>query len=414
MDAANGGSAAGDATPGAQAAAKAAGLPQTEDHWHLYVHKLRTWAPLPDAAGAAAAANGEDDAEVSLELVRPYLLLLVCVTDGAFLSYASADGDAQTNVLTTVEAPTADEVVAFLCRAMAEPRVLNASMRNSPKYVFAALFISRTLHCRAAARLRVRAHGCCCCAHRLAPLRLRPRRRLRREPSHPIWLADVALPPARRRAPCRPARVSFAHTASASALRGEPELWPDADVCPYVLGCRAALEPLGVRTAFAPMPRPLLDTVVRQQIEAAFNPPDADWGTRLLPGAPVLGGACMHVLRRAVVFSTQRLRARFGGGGGWVLLRFRRLAVRRRSGVPARGRVGGTACGRAAARHLPHRAGQRRGRGRRGHAVGARDVVRRTNGRDPGRRTGLGRCRLRHAARGGRRARGCGGGSGWG
>ena len=78
--------------------------------------------------------------------------------------------------------------------------------------------------------------------------------------------------------------MSFAHTASASALRGEPELWPDADVCPYVLGCRAALEPLNVRTAFAPMPRPLLDTVVRQQIEAAFNPPDADWGTRLLPG----------------------------------------------------------------------------------------------------------------------------------
>ena len=90
-----------------------------------------------------------------------------------------------------------------------------------------------------------------------------------------------------RRSPGRPARISFAHTASAGALRGTPELWPDADVCPYVLGCRAALEPLGVRTAFAPMPRQLLDTVVRQQIEAAFNPPEADWGTRLLPGTPL-------------------------------------------------------------------------------------------------------------------------------
>ena len=171
MAAANGGSAAGDATPGAAAAAKAAGLPQTEDHWHLYVHKLRTWAPLPDAAGAAAAANGEDDAEVSMELVRPHLLLLVCVTDGAFLSYASDEADVQTNVLTGAEPPTADEVVTFLCRAMAEPRVLNASMRNSPKCGFAIRrAIARTRHYRAAARRRVRARRARACARRLAPL----------------------------------------------------------------------------------------------------------------------------------------------------------------------------------------------------------------------------------------------------
>ena len=128
-------------SPGAAAAAAAASLPATEDTWHCYVHKLRTWAPLPDpsappsAAAAAPLAQGDDDAPVTLELVRPFLLLLVCVTDGAFLSHAALDGGAETNVLTTAEPPTADDVTAFLCRAMAAPRVLNASMRGGPTCV---------------------------------------------------------------------------------------------------------------------------------------------------------------------------------------------------------------------------------------------------------------------------------------
>jgi hypothetical protein len=50
-----------------------------------------------------------------------------------------------------------------------------------------------------------------------------------------------------RREPGRPKRISMAHTASAGALRGAPELWADADVCPYVTACRAALAPLGVQ-----------------------------------------------------------------------------------------------------------------------------------------------------------------------
>ena len=117
---------------GTDAALKAASVPATDAIWHCYVHKLRTWAPLGDAP---AGGGGDDDAEVSLELVRPYLLLLVCVGDGAFLSCAAEDGSAQTNVLTTAEPPSCDEVADFLCRVMAEPRVLNASMRNSPKCV---------------------------------------------------------------------------------------------------------------------------------------------------------------------------------------------------------------------------------------------------------------------------------------
>ena len=123
-------------SPGAAAAAAAASLPQTDDTWHCYVHKLRTWAPLPDpSAPPLAAPLADDDAPVTLELVRPFLLLLVCVTDGAFLSHAAPDGGAETNVLTTAEPPTADDVTAFLCRAMAAPRVLNASMRGGPTCV---------------------------------------------------------------------------------------------------------------------------------------------------------------------------------------------------------------------------------------------------------------------------------------
>ena len=142
---------------GNEAAAAAAAAPATSDVWHLYVHKLRTWAPLEDAALAANAAA--DDAEVSLELVRPYLLLLVCVSDGAFLSCASADGSAQTNVLTTAEPPSCDDVVTFLCRAMAEPRVLNASMRNSPKCVRHPLTFHRKHPCCAAPRRSKRARA---------------------------------------------------------------------------------------------------------------------------------------------------------------------------------------------------------------------------------------------------------------
>ena len=116
------------ASPGALAAAAAASVPATNATWHCYVHKLRTWAPLGEPPADGDAADG-------VELVRPFLLLLVCVDDGAFLSHAAPDGGAETNVLTCAEAPSADDVVAFLCRAMTSPRVLNASMRGAPTCV---------------------------------------------------------------------------------------------------------------------------------------------------------------------------------------------------------------------------------------------------------------------------------------
>jgi hypothetical protein len=128
------------ASPGALAAAAAARVPATDAVWHCYVHKLRTWAPLGDpSAPPSTAPPPDDDAEVEMELVRPHLLLLVSVADGAFLSCAAPDGSAETNVLTSAEPPTADDVLAFLCRAMAAPRVLNASMRGGPECVRRAL-----------------------------------------------------------------------------------------------------------------------------------------------------------------------------------------------------------------------------------------------------------------------------------
>jgi len=154
---------AGASTPGAAAAVLAASVPATSDVWHCYVHKLRTWAPLPD--GAPPAEGDADGEQVSLELVRPYLLLLVCVTDGAFLSCAAADGSAHTNVVTLAEPPSSDDVTAFLCRAMAAPRVLNASMRNSPTCVFLGFATAPRLRCsRRFATLGI-AHRCVASRH---------------------------------------------------------------------------------------------------------------------------------------------------------------------------------------------------------------------------------------------------------
>jgi hypothetical protein len=177
------------ASPGALAAAAAARVPATDAVWHCYVHKLRTWAPLGDpSAPPSTAPPPDDDAEVEMELVRPHLLLLVSVADGAFLSCAAPDGSAETNVLTSAEPPTADDVLAFLCRAMAAPRVLNASMRGGPECVRRAL--------RAAAHLRtlslfLRFSALCGAAHMATHTPAYPRR------AH-------ATPAARRCAGARP------------------------------------------------------------------------------------------------------------------------------------------------------------------------------------------------------------------
>ena len=184
----------------ASAAAQLPFLPPGQAAWHAYVHKLRTWTPL---------GEGEE-----AELVRPYLLLVVSVADGAFLS---CNGDT-TNVLTQAETPTPEQLLSFLLRVMESPRVLNASMASSP----------------------ARCAG-------------------------------------------RPRTVALAHTASARALAGSSELWPTADVCPYVAALRAPLAQLGCAASFAPLPLAVLQNVVRGQIEAGMQP-DEGWSTSQLPG----------------------------------------------------------------------------------------------------------------------------------
>jgi|APGre2960657444_1045066.scaffolds.fasta_scaffold01926_6 hypothetical protein len=190
-----------------------------KESWHLYVHKLRSWVPAEgsDPPGEEGGEDGGDE-EAPVALVRPYLLLLVSVGDGAFLSCAGGEEDEEPETNVVRREPSPETLAAFVRRCMAAPRVLNSSMAGAP---------SRT--------------------------------------------------------PGRPTQLAVAHTSSARTLAGCHELWPDADCCPYVAPLKALLSDLEIPVSFAPVP-PALLALVRAQIEAQFNPPEAGWGTRLMPG----------------------------------------------------------------------------------------------------------------------------------
>jgi hypothetical protein len=76
--------------------------------WQCYVHKLRTWLTGPDGLP-----------------VRPYLMLVVSVQDGRFLSCEPEDGTSNPNV--TKSEPSPETVLAFLRRVMTHPRQINES-----------------------------------------------------------------------------------------------------------------------------------------------------------------------------------------------------------------------------------------------------------------------------------------------
>ena len=57
--------------PAGKAAAELPFLGATENTWHLFVHKLRSWVPLTDE-------EDDDKLQVS-DFARPYLLLVVSV-----------------------------------------------------------------------------------------------------------------------------------------------------------------------------------------------------------------------------------------------------------------------------------------------------------------------------------------------
>ena len=151
---------------------------------------------------------------------RPYLILIVSAKDGAFLSHEHDEGE-RGNVF--VDEPTCEEVVDFVAKTIEAPRVLNSS--------------------RAKDGTGKEKRG-------------------------------------------KPSRVRLACTTSARAKAGEPKSWATYDGCKYVGGCKEGLkEKCGIDDVeFAPVPRELIETIVRGQIEPSMAPQEQAWGTQHLPG----------------------------------------------------------------------------------------------------------------------------------
>ena len=89
----------------------------------------------------------------------------------------------------------------------------------------------------------------------------------------------------RNKARAAPKEVRVACTSTARALVGENDKWDSFDGCAYVEGCREGFAKLGIeRCAFAPVPKEIIEAVIRGQIEPKYAPEDANWGTQHLPG----------------------------------------------------------------------------------------------------------------------------------
>eukprot|EP00242_Pyramimonas_sp_CCMP2087_P008505 CAMPEP_0198215858 /NCGR_PEP_ID=MMETSP1445-20131203/53151_1 /TAXON_ID=36898 /ORGANISM="Pyramimonas sp., Strain CCMP2087" /LENGTH=265 /DNA_ID=CAMNT_0043891793 /DNA_START=60 /DNA_END=853 /DNA_ORIENTATION=- len=171
-------------------------LPDREDVWQCYVHKLRTWAE--------GVQKGENGTPI---VVRPYLILVVSVGTGMFLTTTSADATAEgaTNILRQGDQPTTGQVLQFLQGVMKAPRVMNTS-------------------------------------------------------------SDGPGP-----SPGRPQKITFCDTVTAGMLYGQQEKWSAMTDCKYVQESRQALEQVGVECVFAPVPQPLMHTIIRGQIEKSFT-----------------------------------------------------------------------------------------------------------------------------------------------
>jgi hypothetical protein len=108
-----------------------ASLPQLQspsDSWHVYVHRIRAFVPLQELP---APEDTETPDPESLSLVRPYIVLVVSLGDGMFLSCTEADGSPASNLFVQAQPPTCDQVCDFLRRVMASPRAMNTSAQTS-------------------------------------------------------------------------------------------------------------------------------------------------------------------------------------------------------------------------------------------------------------------------------------------
>ena len=85
--------------------------------WHVYVHKLRAWTAIADLTLDPTGARGA--------WTRPYLILIVDVDAGTFLSRARGD-DERGNVFE--REPTVTEVCEFVQDVIERPRALNSTL----------------------------------------------------------------------------------------------------------------------------------------------------------------------------------------------------------------------------------------------------------------------------------------------
>jgi hypothetical protein len=193
------------------AAPDCANLPQLAspaDSWSVYVHRIRAFVPLSGLNTEPVPVPGSS----VITLVRPYIILVVSVGNGVFLSCSDRDGTAGSNLFIQEEPPTAEQVDAFLRRVMASPRAMSSDAGATA-----------------------------------GPAPGRPKR---------VFVAHTAS-----------ARTLAGQKAAWPAAD---------DTCPYVLPLRQLLAPLECTVQFAPVPAHLLNEVVRGQIDPAFASDDGN------------------------------------------------------------------------------------------------------------------------------------------
>ena len=186
-----------------------ANLPQLvspADSWSVYVHRIRAFVPLSGLNSDGEPPPGSS----AITLVRPYIILVVSVGNGVFLSCSDEDGSPGSNLVIQAEPPTAEQVDAFLRRVMASPRAMSPDAGPSA-----------------------------------VPAPGRPKR---------VFIAHTAS-----------ARTLAGQKAAWPAAD---------DICPYIVPLRTLLAPLECTVQFAPVPAHLLNQVVRGQVDPAFASDD--------------------------------------------------------------------------------------------------------------------------------------------
>ena len=188
--------------------------------WQVYVHKLRAWAP-PISVSLEELQNGDGDAEFIP--ARPYLILVVDASTGKFLTTKEDENGKgeDVNIVRGPEPPSNEYIVDYIEKILKNPKVLNE--RDGEEEKEEGKEKGKTIE--------------------------------------------------------KPAKIVFACTTTATNTDGSGE-----DLCSYVHGTRDLLKKLDIQTGFATVPKEIIQTIIREQIEPNMNPPAEEWTTAHLPG----------------------------------------------------------------------------------------------------------------------------------